>query len=254
MKVLIVEPHGDDAFISCSSALIQEDLDITVLTMSDRDSHNLDSYYDAVKHTVYIDAPDIHYDLRLKYSTHDIHRRYLAGEDLYQKYIQDMNHHLLVEHRQDYESFVNKIKDSIDLLPVDYDLAIIPLGLFHPNHYATWRASRSFILPNIPRIYYVDKPYIEKRYVKEILKCSSYNLYTAPVQEKSIRAEYFKKLYPTEQSLLRYSSETILEWKDIYAIPEEYKDNSLVREFISIVSDMEEGDKYENLVCYVSQV
>lgn len=253
MKLLIVEPHGDDAFISCSSALMNDDLLKVVLTMSDRDSHRLTEHYESVHQTIFLGAPDVHYDLRIKYSTHDVHRKYLAGENLYEMYIKDMNHHIVGDNIDHYNAFLKEIESNLHKIPLDYDLAVVPLGLFHPNHYATWRAAQFFIHRTTPMIYYVDKPYIEKRYVQEILKCSDYDLYTASVQDKSTRQSIFKDLYPTEQGLLRYSSESILEWKDIYAVSKNLIENPIVKEFITKVSDMEKGDKYENLVYHVPQ-
>lgn len=256
MRVLIIEPHGDDAFISCSSTMLREAIKCKIVTFADRESHRLADIYESIYDTAYLDLPDVHYDFRIKYSTHDIHKRFLAGENLYDKYIQDMDDLLLGygEANTIYDKIIIGLQDYMDIiLDNSYDLAILPMGLFHPNHYAAHRVSKFYLPMDMPRIYYVDKPYIEKRYVQEILKCSTYPLFTAPVEDKETRSKVFKQIYPTEQGLLRYSSQTILEWKDIYAVPKEFEDNELVLEFLDIVSDMKKGDKYENLVCHVPQ-
>lgn len=257
MRVLIVEPHGDDAFISCSSAMLKQDIKSNVVTFADRDSHRLGDVYDSVHKTTWLDAPDVHYDFRIKYSTHDIHKRFLAGENLYDSYIKDMDNLLLDKETDASNIYIDIFFKLLDytavILEEDYDLAILPLGLFHPNHYAVHKLSKILLSPDIPKIYYVDKPYIEKRYVQEILKCSPYSLFTAPVEDKETRAKIFKSLYPTEQGLLRYSSQTILEWKDIYAVPKEFEENDRLVEFLNIVSDMKKGDRYETLVCHVPE-
>lgn len=253
MKLTIVEPHGDDAFISCSSTLMNSDFDIYLCTMSDRSSEGLREFYPSIKDTSFIDTKDVHYDYHLRYNTHNIHRRYQAGEDLYKTYCYDMDG-LLVDnedakhlHSQFLNGFFTAYLND-DKLLLQGDLLLMPVGLFHPNHYATRRLIDSILDKDHPRIYYVDKPYIEKRYVREILSTSNFISYTAPVQSKETRAEIFKKVYPTEQSLLRFSSKSILECKDIYAVRPQDLYNPLVLGFLNKVSDMKKGDNCENTI------
>lgn len=249
MRIQVIEPHGDDAFISCSSALKNQNLDIDIITFSDRSSDVLKDFYSPVKSTKFLNIPDIHYDHHLKFNTHEIHRRYKEGEDLYNNYTVDMDR--LLASLDDTERF--KEGFYLTLIPDDSLLSILPLGLFHPNHYATRKIIEDRIPESDARIYYVDKPYIEKRYMKEILSTSSFIFYTAPVQSKDTRAKIFKEAYPTEQSLLRFSSQSILEWKDIYAIRSQDIDHPLVQQFLKYVSDMEKGDKFENLIYHAHQ-
>lgn len=259
MNLTIIEPHGDDAFISCSSTLMNPNFEICVWTMSDRSSEGLREFYPSIEGTTFVDAKDVHYDYHLKYNTHDVHKRYIAGEKLYDEYIENMDGLLAnnINARSLHIEFLDdimsaQISDILDIHRPD-TLALLPVGLFHPNHYATRKYYESILYKDTPRIYYVDKPYIEKRYMKEIIATSDFLFYTAPVQDKDTRAKIFKKVYPTEQSLLRFSSESILEWKDIYAIRKSDLNNPLVIEFLNNVSDMKEGDKYENIIHHVHQ-
>ena len=54
--------------------MLKQDIKSNVVTFADRDSHRLGDVYDSVHETTWLDVPDVHYDFRIKYSTHDIHK------------------------------------------------------------------------------------------------------------------------------------------------------------------------------------
>ena len=76
--VTIVEPHGDDALISCCTALeaLPITLSTTLITLSERPSNSLIEYFDSLRKVEYKDLEDLNYKYRPKINTHEIHRMY----------------------------------------------------------------------------------------------------------------------------------------------------------------------------------
>lgn len=220
-KVLIIEPHGDDALCSCSSIMRDKNNLVTVLTLSERPSDKLKNHYDNIENTIFLDLNDLNYGRRPKVSTHDIHRKYLNNEDVYNLY-----KNLVIETFEEYKDTKEIIKESIKsyLLSDIYEYVVFPLGLCHPYHIVVAESIKELIEDNnlLKRkkfCLYVDKPYIQNRYVKEM-----YEFYKSSHNMDKINHDYdgreeeilkvLKDVYPTEVNMLRFSSDILLRTSD----------------------------------------
>ena len=65
-KILVFEPHGDDALISCYHLLNNSKNEIVLVTFSDRPSEGLKEYFPNIVSTVFLEIPDLHYDYHPK--------------------------------------------------------------------------------------------------------------------------------------------------------------------------------------------
>ena len=76
--VTIVEPHGDDALISCCTALeaLPITLSTTLITLSERPSNSLIEYFDSLRKVEYKDLEDLNYKYRPKNNTNENHTMY----------------------------------------------------------------------------------------------------------------------------------------------------------------------------------
>lgn len=240
-RVLIVEPHGDDALISCSSVLRSEDFWVDILTMSERSSEGLVRHYPRVFDTYYEDVPDLNYSLRPKRSTHQVHKGYLNGENIYESYYKE------VRELEYYKETVDMIRRRLLMYFLDvnllssYDFILIPYGLCHPHHIATHDACIE-VLENYPDsppvLMYVDKPYLGIRYIREMydqrVKDGNISVGTSPDIDKAESiVSVLKDVYPTEVSLLRFYSDTILKDRDIFLINKgKYREDGILEDFI----------------------
>lgn len=224
-SVLIIEPHGDDAFISASSVLDDQTLQKTLVTLSCRDSKFLGTIYDNLR-VEYLDLQDINVYRKSKIPTHVVHRMYLGGEDVF-SYVDSS---IKKDVEDVYEDTVKDIQDSLRpyLVNPEYDGFYIPLGLDHPYHMATREAvlrelsSHEDSLRKV--IFYCDKPYIAKRYVKEVMSTyltryfESYMMTTVQLSEDQIskKTDNFLKAYPTEGGMLVWTRDSVLKDPDIF--------------------------------------
>lgn len=101
-----------------------------------------------------------------------------------------------------------------------YDVILLPVGLCHPYHIITGKVIRK--LGNLNFILYQDKPYYQYRYVKEMYesfkKFSNYKVeFKSPtVNKEDSVIDTFRKVYPTEISMLRFSRDILTKSEDTY--------------------------------------
>lgn len=219
--VTIVEPHGDDALISSCTALeVLPILSTTLITLSERPSNSLIEYFNSLKEVEYENLEDLNYKYRSKINTHEIHRMY-KNDDTIVPYLRklimkDVPIPLC-------ERVTDQVKTTLNSsISSDTDLLFLPSGLDHPYHLVVsyYNYSRAKI------IYYLEKPYLSKRYIREFVnQYCRYNISVAHLiveyteELKSKKYDLFKSVYPTEQSLLRFTRQSILEDPDEYLVP-----------------------------------
>lgn len=232
-KVLIIEPHGDDALCSCSSILRNKNVEIDILTLAEsRSSEDLHRIYPSIKNTTYRMCKDIDYGLRPKVSTYEIHNLYVDGKDAYEYYLNRTFEELWGINSMDMETLYeySKTLEGIDF--ESYRFIFIPTGLVHPFHIITREFVESYLghAYDDKIIFYGDKPYLGNRYARECLECfrKAYNLQRLELQyadrEEEVK-EVLKLVYPTELSMLRFSSQALLHDPDVFLASEELLTN-----------------------------
>lgn len=210
---------------------------LDVLTLSERDSKGLKKFYSSVQEVEFKDINDLNYSMRPRLNTNEIHKRFLNGEDV------ELYYSMLVENTFDnfLETCTNisgKILDYIIGTKKSYDVILSPVGLCHPFHIATRKGielSKThmettfnpdyFDTPDI--IYYVDKPYYQHRYVKEMYESfkdqiihNNYIEVHSPEVYKEVEIlDVFKNVYPTELGMMRFSRDILTKESDIFLVP-----------------------------------
>lgn len=247
MNVLVLEPHGDDALISCTSLLYSEDNDIDLITFADgRTSDGLKKYFPSLRETRYIDHENLYFrDKKPLLNTHKVHRDYLDGVDIAEKY----NQMLIDEFGDTYMKLIDGAYDTICELDLDkYDLVVAPCGLSHPYHVGLRNALiryRDDTNSDQPVLWYVDKPYISTRYNKEILEGIPRILDTdrevnpgyVEVPDRKDIYHIMSKVYPTEVRLYMFTGDIIAKY------PNKYMYNSRYEEVISpMIPQLESSD------------
>ena len=226
MKILILEPHGDDALLSCHDVLTNLNNEITLLTFSARSSYKLIEIYPTIKRAPYLDTrnlwfPDGHPLLK----THEVHRDYLDNKPIYDSYINLLLSVFRQEYIEDYEEVLKSIFQ--ELQKDRYDVVLCPVGLSHPYHVIVshcWTDEFSKLSRgDVPTVYYGDKHYIQTRYCKELFLnyVSSRQLsvtgYGEVIPKNQNLEDALRVAYPSEVKLLRFYSDVILFHKCIYA-------------------------------------
>ena len=232
MDILVLEPHGDDALISCTSLLYSEDNNIDLITFADgRTSDGLKQFFPSLRETKYIDHENLYFrDKKPLLKTHQVHRDYLNGVNLVEKY----NQMLIDEFGDIYYNLENGAYNTLNELGFEnYDLIVSPCGLSHPYHVGLRNAVlryRNEHGTEQPILWYVDKPYISTRYNKEILEGVPKFLdadieinpgYTEVPDRKDI---YYimSKVYPTEVRLYMYTGDIIAKYPNKYMYNSKY--------------------------------
>ena len=224
MRTLVIEPHGDDALISAWTAL-KGNLSIDLLTCAERSSAGLRDHLsdECVCMTTFLDQLDINLGLRPKVDTHEVNRLFKNGEDV--SYYRELTLSAVLDNIELYNSEGLLAETLLSKLATGsyYDFVLVPVGLDHPYHVFISDMIHRLVPVNTKLIRYVDKPYIAKRYCKQILECWSKNNPTLSVmtvryntEESNEKRKVFASVYPTEQSLLRFTSDSILIDPDIY--------------------------------------
>lgn len=225
LKVLIIEPHGDDALLSAYKILSNKICDIDIITLSGRSSEKLkgNQYLGTINNITYLDLEDIDYDTRPKCNTHEYNKMYKEGINVYEHYCTVLGKEYGDEVWSQLVDVANKISENIEDIH-DYDIVLIPAGLNHPYHYFIYKAMRLITdkeeIPNI--IYYAEKPYISNRYVRQMLdgliKSENLSRYEVSMTEgdTAFKSQTFREVYPTEVNMLRFSSECLLKDNDVY--------------------------------------
>lgn len=220
-KILVVEPHGDDFICSCSSLLKNIDNRIDIITLgSSRSSDKLKDLYENINQVQYVELPELDYSLRPLRVSNDIHKRYLAGENVDYYY-----RSLLNKLFEDNDYVYNKVVDTlVNSEFLNYNYVFVPVGLVHPYHILVNKAAKAVknaIGGNL--VFYADKPYIGTRYAREclnsalrgydIIAIKEVNYFDRPETVKNV----LKEVYPTEVSMLRFSEDVLLNKPDIFA-------------------------------------
>lgn len=217
MNILLIEPHGDDSLCSASSVLRSTKFNVDVLTLSGRPSHGLKDLYPSVNSTVFLDLPDLDYYRRPKVNTHEIHKMFIEGINVYTYYL-DLIYDTLYNDCQATEDSISEFVYSY--ITDYYDVILLPVGLCHPYHIITGKSIRK--LGNLNFILYQDKPYYQYRYVKEMYesfkKFSNYKVeFKSPTVDKEDSViDTFRRVYPTEISMLRFSRDILTKSEDTY--------------------------------------
>lgn len=228
MKILLIEPHGDDAFLSCFPLLLSKNVDIDVLTLIGRESSQLkESESMSVINTHYCnlfkDNPDFIYkNLRTK-SVHELKRLVKANLNLREALLNDIlafDPKFLEEF-----SYVDKALDYSK-----YDLIGLPVGLVHTQHLYTSHYC-TVLLKDSNIFYYKDLPYAKSVsgnliYTEFKTQLSDYVEVTPckPKELAKVKHGLFKELYPTEVKLLRFSSEGCLEMPESFLVKKNIHD------------------------------
>lgn len=220
MRILFIEPHGDDLLCSASHLLTYGNkIDIITLGHS-RSSEKLKEYLPIIIETVtYKDLPEIDYSLyrRTGLTTHNINYRFkLNPRSVYSFYKEKMDFEFLDSEEFSMVRFkLAAVLHNLDYTP--YDLVYIPVGLRHPYHYIVNYFGMNYI-PKEKLRFYVDKPYYQSRYCQQVKVSfqlvNSLQESTYPIDGNLVE-KLLKEVYPTEVGMLRFSSEVLLEMEDI---------------------------------------
>lgn len=240
VRFIFIEPHGDDAWLSASTLLLRSK-DSLLLTMSSRSSEKLAEVLSRPIETKFYDLPEIHLNLRPKINTYDIHRAYVNKRftemwDIYHTAVMEADS---LQSAYDEALRALFVTATPSILGMHEEMVnqgctpiyVLPVGLDHPYHELITR-NLSSILPEESLLYYADKPYIQKRYIREIMDIhpvtrrtalvnhTVYDRVTIPIGNIDYKETVFRTVYPTETSLLRFSNVVLLE------DPEEFYWNS----------------------------
>lgn len=193
-RILIVEPHPDDAFLSLSehiSMWIENGYSISLLTVFDCGERSSSSfcnsygieYYEDRLATFMNKGKDVSSEIRrtLKNSEYDSAIAYQSMKNIFGFEDKEI-------------LFPDKTKS--------FDLLILPLALSHPEHFYT---RENFSKIEYPRVsYYADNPYSFKGFGKKMIDSYEYNerilISRARLTVESIsnKIAKFSEFYPTE--------------------------------------------------------
>lgn len=172
-KVLIIEPHADDALFSLYSIMSNSDCkSIDILTCcthkNGRSSSRLPEYIQSIDKVTSLDYSENNFLWSIKNFNHnDINRISKDPEmDTYQvtrNYIKEV-----APYYQSLQELSNLITEY--LKGCDYEMIYVPAGIVHPFHIITTHA---FIMSNYklnyPVVYYAERPYTHKKFTYRIL-------------------------------------------------------------------------------------
>lgn len=223
-----VEPHGDDALISCFTLL--KSLDYSgrrshLITLSERSSEGLAKRIPSLE-SEFMDLDDINYRYKPKIDTHEINRMYKKGDPVASyvraKCMQDVPADVKSHAESQLSKWLIDLKPNLD----KFGVFVVPLGLDHPYHIFVSDKLKSS-LRHDNKIYYVEKPYLSKRYIRQVVEDQSRffeDKYAHIIVEyteelKTLKAILFKEVYPTEQSLLRFTRDSVLSDPDEFFVP-----------------------------------
>lgn len=233
VRFIFIEPHGDDAWLSASTILTRS-TESLILTMSGRSSAGLSEFLhlgsEYQECTRFYDLPEINLSLRPRIDTHVIHRAYESRDHVHMMNIYndavvyapavEEAARIAIEPLKDFLPILHKIHYDTEALGYT-PIYVLPVGLDHPYHKLVSDEFTSMLpLNNI--LYYAEKPYTSKRYIREIMEVhpitkvatwnvdSRYERVSVPVDSPEFKESVFRKVYPTEVSMLRFSSESLL--------------------------------------------
>lgn len=230
-RFIFIEPHGDDAWLSASSILTRSSESL-ILTMSGRPSAGLSEFIhlgsECLDCTKFYDLPEIDLSLRPKIDTHAIHRAYKSKDpdtmfDIYESAV--VYAPAVVEAAKLARGYLSEFLPTLRSLHYETGelgytpIYVLPVGLDHPYHKLVSDEFTSMLpLNNI--LYYAEKPYTSKRYVREIMEvhpitrtetwsATIYDRVSLHVDSPEFKESVFRKVYPSEVGMLRFSSESL---------------------------------------------
>lgn len=230
--VCIIEPHGDDALISSFTllhTLSSMSEPVKLITLSERSSEGLREYFPDFD-IQFKDLEDVNYRYKPKIDTHEINRLYKSGchvsSHVRGKCIDGVPTPVKVQAELQITRLKMELTESCSL----DNLWVVPLGLDHPYHIIV-SYMMDTISPNT--IYYIEKPYLSKRYIRqvvsdqEILSVDTHVRISVQYSEalKDLKSKIFREVYPTEQSLLRFTRDSVLSDDDEYLVPRHLTDD-----------------------------
>lgn len=221
-RVLIIEPHGDDALISCSSILRNAKHQKVILTLSQRESKGLKDKFPNVEEIIFKDLPDFHWDNR-PVNHHQVNRWHKESKNTYDEYLKELQLNPVTRTHVD-QSRVN-IQWVLDTRG-HFDIVIAPLGIVHPYHLAVTCAA-SVLQDQYPVtefIYYSEGPYNGKKYgllLEDDAILRDEMLLRVPHDEDWVgeKKKIYSELYPTETNLFRFSHDEVLRNDERYLVP-----------------------------------
>ena len=210
MKVLIIEPHADDALLSCYTTLFNTDYEVSIMTLTDetnKDSTKLKD--DGIIKELY----------QLKGLDHsDFKSRLTSPKYVKELYKRDgkVIEHLKLKLKELDASRYDKVKDMLDsnINNINsFDLVLVPLGIVHPDHLVVRELVDSMNLETKIR-YYEDKPYNKRIYGQIMARELSEGMRLIEVilseDQKVEKVKNLKKYYPTEVAIMRFDGDEVL--------------------------------------------
>ena len=231
MRVLILEPHGDDAVLSCNS-ILETNNDIDIVTFSDeRTSEGLKEFYPSVKSTKYVGFDNLWFkDNKPLLETHKVHKDYLLHKPIAKNYDKTLIENFGDEYRRaEYELYNYLSNFSIN----EYDLVVCCSGISHPYHVALRNAMLRYLKSyEIPVLWYGDKYYLNNRYAKEFYETlpeildvdSEINEGYEEIPDNLLVQLAMEAVYPTEIKLFRFYRPIILNCKCKYYYNSKYEE------------------------------
>lgn len=209
MKVLIIEPHADDALLSCYDALFSDN-EVHIMTLTDETTKNSTKLKDdgIIKELYQLKGLD-HSDFKDRVTTpkyvkdlYKLNKKLMIGRIVNDIINLDSNRYELVK------SYLN---DNYDLIN-SFDIIYVPVGLIHPDHLITRVLFDDLGINPNKVVYYEDKPYVKRVYGKMMLEMLTLGMESTHSTGTSMtdKESNFKKYYPTEKLLLRFDSDEIL--------------------------------------------
>lgn len=245
MKVLAVEPHGDDLLLACKSFLELDGNEIDMITVSDRYSANLNEEFKSIKSVEFLDYEGLGYNGGTVFlKTYVVHRDYQNKIPIYQNYLEFLMNEAYEPdqynkaYKKLYNSLYSRIKSS------NYELILAPIGLVQPNHMLLGHVMRNITKEvAIPVLHYIEKPYIANRYCKEMYEDYKARFFDSKFYEinpgypriKGYNADVEKlvrKYYPTELRLFRFDYDILNNYPCMYVT----SDKAIYDRYVNVLS------------------
>lgn len=210
MKVLIIEPHADDALLSCYTTLFNPDYEVSIMTLTDETAKNSSKLKDdgIIKELYQLRGLD-HSDFKNRITN----PRYV--KDLYKlegKVIEHLKYKIRKSDNIRYDIIGTMLEDHRSDIN-SYDLVLVPLGIVHPDHLVVRELVDSMNL-GIKIRYYEDKPYNKRVYGQIMAKELSEGMKLTEValseEQKVEKVKNLKKYYPTEVAIMRFDGDEVL--------------------------------------------
>lgn len=215
MKLLVFEPHGDDALISLFGVLSDPANEIHLVTMAEsRSSESLIEFFPNIYKVEYCELDQIPWENRL---TTPLLVRQWVKEGL-NSYREQLALHL---DNKTFQTLVEYYREDVcSRVTEEFDFILAPVGVIHPDHVLVNYAI-GISVPDKKIIYYLDGYYSGFEYGKQIaddfaIRCNVANEF-ATSEDYERKLKIFKSAYPTEHILLRCKDKVIFQKELLYA-------------------------------------